>query len=426
MSKTPISIFSSYSSADEALRRELENHLAVLTRSGLIRTWNFRQIEAGDDWRRTIDAKLNEASIILLLVSADFLASDYCWQVEMTRALERHDSGDAVVIPVILRDCDWHAAPLAKLQALPEAGKPVARWKPRDRGWSNVVAGIRKVVDAMPGRVSSDPRSTKTNSEAVFRSGGRLESQDQVPAEPLRTREVLRERVLLVSFDGHGTSFIPLRRVTAGTSVVVELEPASPHQSAVLEKLQRNLRSKFGLAYGLSALLGALEDASKSYENSSEVWRLVFLPERSHDGSAFMEMSTSGFSADDIAHLRARRILLNEMLSASRTDSAGILNGGTLEVLVRGMNTPLEVTESPLPALFVDCGRDSEFLAAARLLLVLYLRLSQVVEHILKLELSFDGADRLKVDFEGERARKFQNVLPSRISVHGLCKLRSA
>jgi TIR domain len=164
----PARIFSSYSSADEAFRQELERHLAVLKRAGLIETWNFRQIEAGDEWKRTIDAKLNDASIILLLVSASFLASDYCWEVEMKRALERHGRGEAIVIPIILRDCDWHAAPFAKLQALPESGKAVSRWRPRDRAWSNVVAGIRSRVESLPAAEPLTPAEPAVTHSALL------------------------------------------------------------------------------------------------------------------------------------------------------------------------------------------------------------------------------------------------------------------
>lgn len=120
----------------------------MLKRAGVVETWSFRQIEAGDDWKQRIDERLNASSIILLLVSSSFLASDYCWNIEMKRALERHDAGEATVIPVILKDCDWRSAPFSKLQALPEGAKPVAHWRPRDRAWSNVVAGIRSIVES--------------------------------------------------------------------------------------------------------------------------------------------------------------------------------------------------------------------------------------------------------------------------------------
>ena len=158
-------VFYSYASADELPRVELEKHLALLKREGLLETWSFRNIDAGQEWKKVIDNNLNAASIILLLISADFLASDYCWDIELKRALERHDRGEAVVIPVILRPCDWKSAPFAKLQALPESGRPVTNWRPRDRAWANVVAGLRRIIQSShrpkplpsPPSVAGDP-----------------------------------------------------------------------------------------------------------------------------------------------------------------------------------------------------------------------------------------------------------------------------
>jgi hypothetical protein len=89
---------------------------------------------------------LNSARVILLLISADFLASPYCYDVEMKRALERHEAGEVRVIPIILRPCDWHASPFSKLQALPKDGKPVTEWQPQDKGFTDAARGIRAAV----------------------------------------------------------------------------------------------------------------------------------------------------------------------------------------------------------------------------------------------------------------------------------------
>jgi TIR domain len=143
----PIRLFYSYSHKDEALRDKLEESLAVLKRQGHISVWHDRRIGAGEDWKGAIDKNLEKAQVVLLLVSASFLASDYCYDIEMKSALERHARGEARVIPVILRPVDWHGAPFAKLQALPKDGKPIVKWRPRDDGYRNVVEGIRRVIE---------------------------------------------------------------------------------------------------------------------------------------------------------------------------------------------------------------------------------------------------------------------------------------
>jgi len=142
----PVRLFYSYSHRDETLRNELETHLKLLQRVGMIESWHDRNIDAGDDWKRRIDENLERADIVLLLISSDFLASDYCYEKEMLRALERHEGGDARVIPVIVRDVNWSLAPFAKLQALPKDALAVMRWPDRDTAWRNVSEGIERVV----------------------------------------------------------------------------------------------------------------------------------------------------------------------------------------------------------------------------------------------------------------------------------------
>jgi hypothetical protein len=113
-------------------------------------------IGAGEEWKGAIDRNLEEAQIVLLLISPDFLASAYCYDIETKRAVERHDRGEARVIPVILRPCDWHEAPFGKLQALPRDGKAVTSWRNRDEAWKDVAQGIRRAVVA----INVNPRST--------------------------------------------------------------------------------------------------------------------------------------------------------------------------------------------------------------------------------------------------------------------------
>jgi hypothetical protein len=91
---------------------------------------------------------LESAEIILLLVSADFLDSDYCYDIEMAQAMARHDEGTARVIPVILRPCDWQVAPFGRLKAVPTDGKPVTKHATLDDGFLEVTQGVRQAAES--------------------------------------------------------------------------------------------------------------------------------------------------------------------------------------------------------------------------------------------------------------------------------------
>ncbi len=145
-SDQPLSIFVSYSHRDEALRSSLETHLALLKREGSIRTWHDRRIGTGREWEGEIDRHLESADLVLLLISPDFVASDYCIDREMVRALERHETGEAQVVPVILRPADWQTTAFARLQALPRDGRAITTWRTQDEAFADVVRGIRSVV----------------------------------------------------------------------------------------------------------------------------------------------------------------------------------------------------------------------------------------------------------------------------------------
>jgi integrase len=144
-----IEIFFCYSREDDILKKELDKHLKGLKREALIKVWHDREIVPGTDWEREIDKHLNQANIILLLVSPDFMASDYCYSKEMIRAMQRHEAEEARVIPIILRPCHWKSAPFGSLQALPTDGKPVksAYWHSLDDAFYDIVEGIRDAVE---------------------------------------------------------------------------------------------------------------------------------------------------------------------------------------------------------------------------------------------------------------------------------------
>ena len=149
----PIDVFYSYSHKDEILRERLETHLKLLKRQGIINDWHDRRISAGTEWEGQINQYLESAQIILLLISVDFLASDYCYDKEMRRALERHETGEARVIPIILRSVDLTGVPFSKLQALPRDAKPVDTWPNQDAAFTNIAQGIRQVALELAGKL---------------------------------------------------------------------------------------------------------------------------------------------------------------------------------------------------------------------------------------------------------------------------------
>ena len=139
-------VFISYAHEDEGLRSELAKHLRPLERQGFVRIWHNRRILPGEMKASQIDANLEAADIILLLVSPDFIASEYCSEFETKRAMKRHGAGKARVIPIILRPCMWQNEPFGKLQALPKNGTPVVTWTNPDAAWSDVVHGVNTVL----------------------------------------------------------------------------------------------------------------------------------------------------------------------------------------------------------------------------------------------------------------------------------------
>ena len=159
-------LFFSYSHRDEALRDQLETHLAMLKRQGFIETWHDRRITAGEELDDAISRNLEAAEVILLLVSPDFLASEYCYGREMARAMERHNVGQAKVIPIILRPCDWHAAPFGKLLAVPRDGKPITQWPDVDIAMLDVVTSIKAALKAAPTHRFSDEVTPTRSSKA--------------------------------------------------------------------------------------------------------------------------------------------------------------------------------------------------------------------------------------------------------------------
>src|SRR5438552_896300 len=141
-----LQIFCCYARSDKLYLEELKKHLTPLERQGLIAMKADIDIDPGMEWEREINHHLGKAHIILLLVSSDFIASDYCYKNEMKQAMERHEQGEARVIPILLRPVIWRETPLGKLQVLPKNARTVTEWRDRDKAWFSIAQEIEQVA----------------------------------------------------------------------------------------------------------------------------------------------------------------------------------------------------------------------------------------------------------------------------------------
>lgn len=188
-----------YAHQDERMVRQLKDHLSLLERNGLIELWDYGNIGPGTEWEQEIDKHLDNTQVILLLISSSFLASHYCYKVEMQRAIERHERKEACVIPVILRSVHWQEPPLDKLKALPDHDKPVTRWTDRDEGFTNIARGIMKVIEQLNTHSLSDPVAERkaliVNLDRLIET---IKSQMQPPGRAMATASTLQQLSIFV------------------------------------------------------------------------------------------------------------------------------------------------------------------------------------------------------------------------------------
>lgn len=149
LQKETLEVFFSYAHEDEALRNKLANHLKALERQRIISSWSGQDITAGEDSYDQVLSRINQADIILLLISEAFIASDFIWGVELERAMTLHSEKSVCVIPIILRPVDWEGLPFARLQALPRNSTPITSWTDQDQAFVDVAKGIRQVAEQL-------------------------------------------------------------------------------------------------------------------------------------------------------------------------------------------------------------------------------------------------------------------------------------
>lgn len=237
MEEVHINIFFAYSREDSILRERLDKHLSGLKRKKYINTWFDGKIEPGKEWEKEIDANLSKADIILLLISADFIASDYCYDIEMKKAISRHERGDAVIIPIILNPCDWSDLPFSKIQGLPQNGKPITstHWENSEIAFDEVARSIKEIVENL---LTTKNKHLKAINEVLYEKDNEL-------------------------------------KIT-----LLQLEDYSFEQELVRESIQDLKREKKNLEEKISALKESSEDLEKSLKQNQMIIEKIISKEQ--------------------------------------------------------------------------------------------------------------------------------------------------
>ena len=217
---------------------------------------------------------------------------------------------------------------------------------------------------------------------------------------------------------------IPAERIQTDTTTTLHLIPTSPRQAAFLADLRDTWDKSIAVAIGLDAFAANVEKVMQVREPAKEVWALSLQPDKKAHGNSWMEISFNGYSPDDLAELRARRILLNEQNPNRRLAITDRLNAEMIEHSISGRNEYFGNLHSPFPVLYAKYKDDeAQFLYAAQLFAVLFLGLSHTVKHIFKLDLKLQEPAKLSVRFEGQRPSQYANAEPRVIKVKGDCPL---
>ena len=198
-----LKVFFSYSHKDAKLLDKLDGHMSGLRMAQVVDTWTDGMIRAGDDWRKEIMELATTADVILLLISSDFLKSDFCQSIELKRALERHETDPTLIIPILLRPCDIKGTVVEKFQCIPKGAKPVTEWSNRDRAFVDIVERIRTALSEFePARVGTAGPPTSNVQSTLKRVFGQSEFQS-----PLFLAIALRRaRAVARLEDRHGSA----------------------------------------------------------------------------------------------------------------------------------------------------------------------------------------------------------------------------
>lgn len=203
-----IKIYYCYAQADHLLRDELEKQLSPLRRLKQV-TWSDCDILAGTNWEQEIEARIDSAHLILLLISPDFIASDQCYTVEMQQALERQQVGEAYVVPIILRPVYWAEAPFSRLPVLPRSGRPVTQWRDRDDALLDVAQGVREIVKTLIASQALSAAETR-----ILEQIGRITKTDILDSLPDSEQEQAKVIDPLSGRIDQGVEIVPFPKIS--------------------------------------------------------------------------------------------------------------------------------------------------------------------------------------------------------------------
>jgi hypothetical protein len=417
MDGQPLEVFISYAHADQALKDELLKHLSPLNRRGLIAHWQDRDISAGSEWAGEIDARLNSADIILLLISPDFLHSDFCYEKEMTRALERHAAGECRVIPVFLRSCDWKGMAFGKLQGVPDDAIPVvsSRWSSPDDAFTRVASAIRQVVErfqaapsaAAPPPVADTGETRRTPGkpaiESEYREGGWMDDSGAA--------------VLIGDQCYESESVTDLEN----GRVEVKIAPQTGAEEAALRGFQGDCHGssrEVSFAHRNHGFLAQVRSARSQSVAGRTVWTLE-LDADVQPRNVMTDMTVGNITADQIATARARLLLLGEQPKGHLREAESFITGGLVFGARKARNN-----DGIFPSLWQKSAGDIvKFLRWARLSAVFALKTTNICQHVLSLELSLREDAILAVGFTGLRRSQYSNEVVN-ISASGHCALK--
>ncbi len=260
-----VTVLLCYAQEDERMARQLRQHLSLLERNSYISILDYGNIDPGTERDKELKKHLDEAQIILLLISASFLSSDYCYETEMQHAIERHERQEARVIPVILRDCYWKTPPLDKLQPLPDGARPVVQWKGQDKGYTNVAEALARIVKQWNSRSLSEPiAERKTLMADLEQLVEVVKAQMQPPARASHTASTLQELSIYIPVE------VTLADLVAGWKILSQ--PQNNEEEPAISNRRITCGELASIASQFITGPGDVTQAIKTWD----VWQRVF------------------------------------------------------------------------------------------------------------------------------------------------------